>query len=201
MGENGFPDDEALTIRTERLLLRPLRAGDETLLFPHCSDPRLPRQMTWSAHASIDVTEAFVRACEQDRGAGRGVAWAIFEGDAFRGVVGVEGIRRSFAAVRLDRAELGYWLGFPFHGRGLMTEAAGAAVGCGFARLGLHKVTVSAMTGNAASLRVIEKLGFTLVGRRRDDVLRDGAWHDQLAYEMLVTDEPAVRLAAAVGPV
>jgi RimJ/RimL family protein N-acetyltransferase len=196
--EFGGPDDAALTLRTTRLVLRPIRGGDEEQLFPHCSDPRLPRQMTWAPHASVDVTEGFVRACEQARVAGRGFVWCIFEDGAFRGVVGVEGITRERMAVRLDVGELGYWLGLPFHGRGLMTEAAGVAVGCAFARLGLHKVAVSAFTTNPASLRVIEKLGFTRIGLRRQDVFRDGAWHDQLAFEMLVDDEPARRLAARV---
>lgn len=192
-------DDDALTLTTERLALRPVRAGDEELLFPYCSDPRLPRHMTWAVHTSIEVTAEFVGFCVEQRAAGRGVHWGIFEGGDFRGLVGVEGIRREELAVRVDRAELGYWIGMPFHGRGLMTEAAAAAVGCAFARLALHKVTVHAMTANPASIRVIEKLGFTRVGLCREDILRDGVWHDQAAFEMLASDPPARRLGGAVG--
>ena len=196
---DALPDDAALTLTTPRLVLRPIRAGDEEQLFPHCSDPRIPVHMTWAPHESIEVTRGFVGLCEQQRLDGRGVTWCILEDGAIRGLVGVEGIRRQALAVRLDRGELGYWLGMPFHGRGLMTEAAAAATGCAFARLALHKVQVHAMAENAASLRVIEKLGFTRIGLRRQDLFRDGVWHDQWAFEMLADDEPARRLAAAVG--
>ena len=50
-----------------------------------------------------------------------------------------------------DRAELGYWIGVPYWGRGYATEAAAAVVGYAFETLGLHRVFASHYTKNAAS--------------------------------------------------
>jgi RimJ/RimL family protein N-acetyltransferase len=154
--------------------------------------------MTWAPHTDPGATAEFLRSCVEARGKARGWCWAILEGGQFRGLVGVEGIRRQVAAVRQDRAELGYWIGIPFHGRGLVTEAARAATAFGFARLALHKIIVRAVAENAASLRVIAKLGFTEVGLMREDVFRDGVWQDLRHFEMLATDPAARRLTAGL---
>jgi ribosomal-protein-alanine N-acetyltransferase len=61
---------------------------------------------------------------------------------------------------------LGYWLGEAFQGHGYMAEAAEAAMAAGFARLGLAVVEAGAQPENAASFRVMVKLGMTPVGRR-----------------------------------
>jgi RimJ/RimL family protein N-acetyltransferase len=198
MADRPLPNDEELVIRTARLVLRPVRTDDAPLLFDHCSDPRLSRLMAWAPHREVGETKTFLAACVEGRRAGRGWVWAIWEEGQFRGVVGIESVLRNLLAVRVDRAELGYWLGLPFHGRGLMTEAAGAATGFAFARLGLHKVIVRALAQNAASLGVIRKLGFREVGVARSDVWKDGAWHDHVAFEMLADDPAAQRLVGAL---
>lgn len=195
------PTDDELVLRTERLLLRPPRTDDATLLFEHCADPRLSRFMTWAPHREPGETKTFLEMCVQARRKGTGYTWCLFEGGQFRGFVGMEGVVRQMLAVRYDRAELGYWLGLAYHGRGLMPEAAGAVVAFAFGRLALHKVIVRALAQNAASLRVIEKLGFTRVGVARSDVFRDGAWHDHVAFEMLADDDAARRLQSGLGPV
>jgi ribosomal-protein-serine acetyltransferase len=192
-----IPSDDELVLRTARLVLRPVRTDDAPLLFEHCSDPRVPRWMTWAPHRDPSETKTFLEACVAGRRDDRGYVWAIWEGGRFRGLVGVEDVVREFLAIRVDRAELGYWLGIPFHGRGLMTEAAGAAVGFAFSRLALHKVVVRAFAQNAASLGVIRRLGFREVGVARSDVRKDGAWHDHVTFEMLAEDPAARALAAA----
>lgn len=194
------PSDDALVLKTGRLVLRPSRVEDAPLLFEHCSDPRVPRYMLWAPHRELGETKNFLEGCMQARSAGTGYTWCIFEDEGFRGVIGIDGIMRQVLAVRYDRGELGYWLGLAHHGRGLMIEAAGAVVGCAFARLGLHKVTVGAFAHNTASLRVIEKLGFTRVGLKQRDVWRDGVWHDQIVFEMLADSPEARHLQQALQP-
>ena len=58
-----------------------------------------------------------------------------------------------------DRAELGYWIGKPFWGRGYATDAARAVVRWGFESLGLERIFAYHMTANPASGRVMEKMG------------------------------------------
>ncbi len=96
-------------------------------------------------------------------------------------------------------AELGYWLAPAYWNKGLMTEAAAAAVRCAFQTIGLHKVTVGCIAENVASRRVIEKLGFRYVGRREDDVWRDGRWWSHLRYEMTAPEWPDVHTTMRVN--
>jgi ribosomal-protein-alanine N-acetyltransferase len=197
MDEFVRPADSALTLRTARLTLRPVARSDAAVLFPHCANPELSRFMTWSAHGTIGMTEEFVATSIASRHNDCDYVWCIFEEGAFRGLVGIEGVNRGRTPVRVESAELGYWLGMSFHGRGLGTEAASAVLGYGFSRLRLHKVTSTAFTTNSASLRVLEKLGFRRIGTRYADVHRDGAWHDQHVFELLETDETAMAHVAA----
>ena len=100
------------------------------------------------------------------------------------GTVGLGDIRFAQLALRVDRAELGYWIAPALRGAGLVTEAAHAVIRCGFETIGLHKITVHCFEENVASRRVIEKLGFRMVGRQEDDAWRDGRWWAMLSYEL-----------------
>lgn len=175
-----------LTITTEHLRLRPLLPTDVEDLWPTVSDPAFPAQMSWAAHADRTETLAFIRAMQAGIDAGTDLVWAIEHDGRAIGTVGLNGIRWELRALRTDRAELGYWLARAHWGKGLMTEAAYAAVRFGFETLGLHKITVGCFPDNPGSRRVIEKLGFRYVGQPRDDVWRDGRWHDHLRYELTV---------------
>ena len=65
---------------------------------------------------------------------------------------------------RQDGAELGYWLGAPFWGRGYATEAARAVIDYAFAKLGHEVLSSGARVSNPASRRVLEKCGFQWTG-------------------------------------
>lgn len=177
-----------LVIDTPRLQLRPYTLDDADAMFAFAKDPELPRQMSWAPHANITVTRAYLATVIEARDRNEGMVWAITTGGTYVGSIGLEGICSKMAAVRIDRAELGYWIGRPHRENGYMTEAARAVVSWGFTQLGLHKITVHAFVDNFASNRVIERVGFTLIGRKEADMWRDGQWHAQYAYE-LVRDE------------
>ncbi len=82
-------------------------------------------------------------------------------------------------------AELGYWLGEPFWGRGIMTDAVRAVVEHGFSELGLLRIYAEPYAGNLGSARVLEKAGFELEGRMRAGVFKDGRILDQLLYSVV----------------
>lgn len=65
-----------------------------------------------------------------------------------------------------------------------MVAPARTGRGYGFVTLGLHKIAICCLDANAASRRVIEKLGCRFVGLRRDHFFRDGRWWDQRDCEM-----------------
>jgi RimJ/RimL family protein N-acetyltransferase len=71
-------------------------------------------------------------------------------------------------------AEIGYWLGRPFWGRGIATAAVRAMTGHAFATFDLCRLYAYVFEWNPASKRVLEKAGYTLEGRLRRSVIKDG---------------------------
>jgi [ribosomal protein S5]-alanine N-acetyltransferase len=177
-----------LEIATSRLTLRPLREDDVEDLWSWVSDPALPRYMSWKAHVDREETRAWLRATAQEVPANTGITWAIVHEGRASGCVALDGIGWQMRALRIDRADLGYWIAPPLRGHGLMTEAVQAVVKFGFETLGLHKIVVQCFAENDASRRVIEKCGFRFVGRQEEDIWRDGTWHAHLRYEMTVNE-------------
>jgi ribosomal-protein-alanine N-acetyltransferase len=177
-----------LDLVTPRLHLRIANVADAEPFFDHMRDPEMPRLMAWAAHASIDETRAWLSRAADALAAGTDVLWAIELDGAIVGAIGLHLICWSAFALRLDRADLGYWIAPVVWNRGLMTEAARAVTTWAFETLGLHKVFVQCVEANTGSRRVIEKLGFRFVGAAIDDVWRDGVWHTRLRYELLATE-------------
>lgn len=77
-----------------------------------------------------------------------------------------------------ERAELGYWIGRPYWGRGYASEAARALVEYGFHVLGLRRIQAHYMAHNPASGRVMEKAGLAREGRSPSAMKKDGCFVD-----------------------
>lgn len=180
--------EDSVDIETQRLLLRPLEEKDVDDLWPTVSDPEFPKLMSWAAHRDRSETAEWILRQAAGRALGQLVTWGIVKDGHVIGCIGLSDIEWEFAAWRVDRAELGYWLAPAHHGQGIMTEAARGVVAFGFDDLGLHKIKVAHLAGNAASQKVIEKLAFRFVGRREDDVWRDDQWHAHLLYELTINE-------------
>ena len=79
-------------------------------------------------------------------------------------------------------AEIGYWLGEPFWGRGLTTEALVAVTAYAIRTHGLTRVYAVPFAWNTASCRVLEKAGYVLEARLRRSAIKDGRLTDQMQY-------------------
>jgi [ribosomal protein S5]-alanine N-acetyltransferase len=115
-----------------------------------------------------------------------GYAYLIF-GDAEGGLLGglnVSNVRRGVA----QAASVGYWMGAPHAGRGLMTDAVRAAVQFAFTTLGLNRLEAACLPSNAASARVLDKTGFKREGRARRYLKIDGQWQDHDLFALLHDD-------------
>ena len=82
-------------------------------------------------------------------------------------------------------AEIGYWLGEGFWGRGIATEALSAVTDHAFANHDLCRVFAHEFDWNRASARVLEKAGYAFEGRMRKSVTKEGQTIDQLMYAMI----------------
>jgi RimJ/RimL family protein N-acetyltransferase len=79
-------------------------------------------------------------------------------------------------------AEIGYWLGEPFWGRGIVTEALKAITGYAIKNHEIRRVYAVPYETNEASFRVLEKSGYILEGRMRKSAIKDGKVIDQFLY-------------------
>ncbi len=94
------------------------------------------------------------------------------------------------------RASLGILIGDPAsRGRGFGREAIELVLGHAFLQLGLQKVTAGAYADHAASVELFKAIGFSIEGRQREHLFRDGRWHDK-ALMGLLREEYAKRPSA-----
>jgi ribosomal-protein-alanine N-acetyltransferase len=99
-------------------------------------------------------------------------------------VIGGVGYHRQSDVYRLS-AEVGYWVGEPFWGRGIATRAVRALTEWVFATTPVVRVYAHVFDWNPASARVLEKVGFVLEGRMRRSVIMEGKIIDQLVYALV----------------
>lgn len=118
----------------------------------------------------------------------RGLAlpFAITVDGRFVGQVMVGNIVRE----PLLSAYIGYWCDSRVTGRGVTTAAAAMVVDHCFGPVGLHRLEATVRPENAASLRVLHKLGFREEGLFRRYLNVDGAWRDHLCFALTVEDVP-----------
>ncbi len=109
------------------------------------------------------------------------LAYAIASDEEAIGGIGLE-LQQD---VHRRSAEIGYWLGEPFWGQGIATKALRALTEYAFANLDLIRLYGSVFEWNPASVRVLEKAGYTYEGRRRKAVTKDGKTIDELMYAIV----------------
>jgi ribosomal-protein-alanine N-acetyltransferase len=122
--------------------------------------------------------EAFLsRVAQQDLR----TAFALATADEAIGGIGLE----FGADVHRFTAELGYWLGEPFWGQGIMTEAVRLFTAWAFENFEVHRLHAAVFVGNEASRRVLEKAGFQREGCLRANVFKNGRIMDQIVYAQI----------------
>ena len=88
-------------------------------------------------------------------------------------------------------AEIGYWLGTSFWGRGIMTSALRALTGYAFEQHSdLRRIYAVPYAWSSASIRVLEKVGYRLEGRMRQSAIKDGRVTDQFLYAIMREELP-----------
>jgi [ribosomal protein S5]-alanine N-acetyltransferase len=100
------------------------------------------------------------------------------------GGLNLTNIRRGAAST----ASLGYWMGAPFAGRGVMTGAVRLVARLAFDELQLRRIEAACLPENKASVRLLEKTGFQREGIAREYLSINGAWRDHVLYARLASD-------------
>ncbi len=178
--------DRGVRLDCGHCVLRPWREGDEPSLVRHGNNygvwrslrDRFPRPYT---HADAEWWVAF--AGRQDPQ----TQFAIeVDGEAADGI-GLE-LRGD---IERRSAEIGYWLGEAFWGRGVITAAVRALTEYGFEAFDLTRIFAVPLANNTASIRVVEKCGYVREGTMRRSAIKEGVVLDQVLYA--VTDRDLAR--------
>ncbi len=146
-----------MKLETERLILRRWEDGDAENLYEYAKDPDVGPIAGWPPHQSIDESRGVIRNVFNGQ-----EAYAIClktDGKAI-GAIELKLNGHTDMTDRDDECELGYWLGKPFWGQGIMPEAVREILRHAFEDIGMTTVWVGYYEGNSKSKRVQEKSGF-----------------------------------------
>ncbi|MDO5784904.1 MAG: GNAT family N-acetyltransferase [Eubacteriales bacterium] len=154
-----------MTIETERLILRPWSPSDAESLYHYAKDPAVGPIAGWPPHTSVANSREIIRDVLS---AEETYAVCLKEDNKAIGSIGLMIGKESNLTLSDAEAEIGYWIGVPFWGQGLIPEAAKALIQYGFADLGLEKIWCAYFDGNIKSKRVQEKCGFVYHHTNKD---------------------------------
>lgn len=171
------------------LLLRDFEAGDTDGVLAIVGDDRVTY---WLSFASRDRDEAQAMLdgiLERQVETPRSEYYLAVTESSSPEVLGF--VRLGLMGVKA--ADLGYALRPESQGRGIARAAVSRMIEFGFGDLGLHRLTANIGPQNAASMRLVESLGFQREGTIRDHVHTNGAWRDSVSYSLLEDEWPAHR--------
>lgn len=170
------------TLRTSRLRLRPFIEADTDAMFALGSNPRVLRYWDAPPWRERAQAERFIVRCKHMEQEGNGVRLAIERA--------IDGLFIGWCSVmhwnpEYRSAMLGYCLDEAAWGQGFATEATAALLQWAFNTLNLNRMQSEADTRNAASDRVLEKLGFVREGTLRENCIVNGEVSDSWVYGLL----------------
>jgi ribosomal-protein-alanine N-acetyltransferase len=156
-----------------------LRGASRTFLEPW--EPR------WSAdELSRQAWRQRLRRYRKDYAQGAGVTFLIIEnaGGRLTGGISMGNIRRGVA----QSAQIGYWMGEEYAGRGYMGAAIALLLDHAFGTMRLNRIEAACIPRNERSIRVLEKAGFQREGLLRSYLRINEAWQDHFLYAITADD-------------
>lgn len=146
-----------MILQTERLMLRRWEEGDARSLYEYARNPDVGPIAGWPPHKSVEESRDIIRNVLSGE-----EAYAICLKSDNRAIGAIELKLNGHTDMtdRDDECELGYWIGKPFWGQGMVPEAAREMLRHAFEDMGMRKVWCGYYDGNEKSRRVQEKCGF-----------------------------------------
>jgi RimJ/RimL family protein N-acetyltransferase len=169
-------------LTTRRLVLRPLTLADAADVQRLAGEREIAETTATIPHPYPDgAAEAWIGTHADRYARGSGVTFGIerLKDGALVGAIGLE------INAEMQRAELGYWIGKPYWNNGYCTESALAVVRFAFDVLGLRRVFANHLGRNAASGRVMDKIGMRHEGTLRQHTIKWGTIDDMEVYGVL----------------
>lgn len=166
-----------MEISCSSCLLRPLVAADATSLARHANDHGVWRNLRDRfphPYTAADAESYIAHAASRDVQTNFGI---VVDGEA----IGTISLMLGEDVAR-QTAEVGYWIGRAYWGRGIMVDALRATTRYAFDALSLHRVFAVPFATTERSARVLEKVGYVREGVMRRSAVKEGRILDQLLY-------------------
>lgn len=173
-------------METERLIMRPWQESDAAAMFRYASDPDIGPIAGWPTHTSVENSLEIIRTVFSAPETYAVVLKESNEPVGSCGIMFADGLHT--AEMRQGEAEIGYWIGKPYWGQGLIPEAVKKLLARCFNELHLDTVWCGYYEGNAKSKRVCEKCGFKFHHTNRDIVSPLGDKRTEHFYRMSKED-------------
>ena len=132
-------------------------------------------------YSKKDAHEFIERASKEDPI----MTFAIRWNDQLAGVIGF----KPQIDVHRKSVEIGYWVGEPYWGKGIATQAIKQMVSYGFAKLDINRIFAGIYSHNAPSMKALENCGFQKEGVFRKAVIKNGVYLDEVKYAILKEDQ------------
>ena len=146
-----------MVLETNRLVLRKWKETDAESLYKYAKNPLIGPNTGWSVHTSIENSRQVIR---EVLSANENYAVTIKKNNTAIGSIGLNIGDKSNLDIKVDEAEIGYWIGVPYWGQGLIPEAVCELVRYAFDELDISVIWCGYFDGNERSKRVSEKCGF-----------------------------------------
>ncbi|HEX6334329.1 MAG TPA: GNAT family N-acetyltransferase, partial [Flavisolibacter sp.] len=146
------------------------------------SDESVMRFLDRPRATGIEDAATLIKRMRDDLALRSGITWGVSLKDQGL-LIGTIGFWRIMP--EHFRAEIGYLLHADYHAKGLMHEAMKPVLDYGFATMGLHSVEANVNPSNVASIRLLEKNGFTREAYFRENYFYNGRFIDSAIYSLL----------------
>jgi len=157
MGFKGKREVDQMEFKTERLIIRPWTKEDAESLYQYAKDPLIGPIAGWPIHTSVENSREII---EKVLSVSETYAVCLKENNEAIGSIGLLMGEKSNIDLAKDEAEIGYWIGQPFWGKGYIPEAVRELMRHAFDDLNLKQLWCGYFDGNEKSKRVQEKCGF-----------------------------------------
>lgn len=161
---------QPLSIKTERLLLRPFEQDDLENVFSGLSHPEVIRYYGVN-FSTLEATQEQIDWFKNQEKSGTGQWFAICSSDnqVFYGAIGLNDVKKEH-----KKGEIGFWLLPEYWGKGIITEAMPPVCEYAFKQMDLHRIEAFVESENRDSKKVLQKFGFVHEGCMRDCEVKNG---------------------------
>lgn len=172
-----------MTMQTQRLVLRKITLEDAPRVQELVSVPEVAAGTIAIPYPYPDGgAEVWILSMIGHEKNSLSRSWAIDFGKELVGAISLSVDEENMIA------EIHYWLGVPYWGKGIMSEAGLAVVKYGFEELGLEKIYGRYFVSNPASGRVLQKIGMTYEGHLRKHVMKGRISRDLMQYSIIKSE-------------